>query len=125
MPPKPKPKPPANSLMRRSTRIINKKSQHVERDSLLRNETYLGRKNVGRSGKEDGSETIARVQPKKNGKALAAATGAMAQAMVQAKTKGRGSKPDGKIPRVIAIHKKNTDVFAETDGISITINRSR
>jgi hypothetical protein len=53
------------------------------------------------------------------------ATGATAQATVQAKTKGRGPKPDGKIPRLIAIHKKNTDAVAETDGKSITINRSR
>jgi hypothetical protein len=53
-------------------RIINKKSQHVERDSSLSNQTYVGWKNVGQSGKEDGSETVACIQLKKNGKALVA-----------------------------------------------------
>jgi hypothetical protein len=64
------------------------------------------------------------------GNGSAAATGAIAQAMVQAKTKGRGSKQDGKILTVVAIHKKRTDVVAdspdcEMDGKSITINMSR
>jgi hypothetical protein len=72
----------------------------------------VGRKIVGRSEKEDGSETIARVQPKKNVKVSAAAIAATVQATVQAKTKGRGPKQDGKIPEVIAIHKKSTDVVA-------------
>ncbi len=85
---------------------------------------------VGRSEKEDGSETIARVQPKKNIKVSAAATAATVQATVQAKTKGRGPKQDGKIPAVIAIHKKSTDVVAslivsETDVKSNAVNRPR
>jgi hypothetical protein len=72
------PKPPGPLPTCQSTRIINKKSQHVERDSWLSNQTYVGWKNVGQSGKEDGSETIARIQPKKNGKALVA-TGRLQQ----------------------------------------------
>ena len=62
---------------------------------------------------------------KKNDKASAA------QATVQAKTKGRRSKQDGKILTVVAIHKKSTNVVAhspgdrEMDGKSITINRPR
>jgi hypothetical protein len=100
---------------------------------LLSNETYVQRNIVGRSEKEDGSETIAGVQPKKNIKVSAAATAATVQATVQAKTKGRGPKQDGKIPAVIAIHKKSTDVVAlptslivsETDVKSNAVNRPR
>jgi hypothetical protein len=57
------PKPPGPLPMHRSTRIINKKSQHVERDSSLSNQTYVGWKNVGQSRKEDGSESNSSMHP--------------------------------------------------------------
>jgi hypothetical protein len=72
--------------------------------------------------KMEAKQATARVQLKKNYKASAA------QATVQAKTKGRGSKQDGKILTVIAIHKKSTDAVAdspdrETDGWKINYDQ--